>query len=115
MGLAIGRNHSVHTEIAVIRDFPEIAAVGKFRSPDGSDIDRMVTEFPHTAAKEAVIGINAVPVSRQASGAVSHCMAVFAEPKWIFQIGIFQKALLNQFRAEVHPRVNIHIPAEHLP
>ena len=77
----VGIAQSVHTEVAVIVPFTEITAVAVLYLTvlglaDGYGV---VAPFPDKAAHESVAGIEDISVILEISGAVAHCMAVFAQ------------------------------------
>ena len=81
MGASIGVDQAVHAEVAVVGVVPEVTAVGEVGIGDAilTDGGGVVDELPDTAAHEAILGVDHIPILLQTAGAVAHGVGVLAE------------------------------------
>ncbi len=80
MRRAVGRDHAVHAEIAVVRVVTEVAAVQVFVPPlrCAAGVDRVVAPFPHIAAHKPGVALDRLEIVLQVARAIAHRMAEFA-------------------------------------
>ena len=85
---AIGIHQSVHAEVGAVRAVAEVSAVDVLGVPVNvvARCDRMITEFPDTAAEEFVMRVDVVPVFLETPGTVAHGVRVFAEEEWCAEV-----------------------------
>ncbi len=81
MRRAVGRDHAVHAEIAVVRVVTEVAAVQVFAPPlrCAAGVDRVVAPFPHIAAHKPGVALDRLEIVLQVARAIAHRMAEFAQ------------------------------------
>ena len=83
MGVMLRRCQAIDAEVAVVGFVSEVTAVSEelnvilvFRA------NAVVGPFPHTAANQALVGVDRVPVFLEVAGAVAHGVGVFAHEVW---------------------------------
>ncbi len=106
-GLAVGVEHAVDTEVAVVDILPVVAAVGvgAVRVED-----RMVHHLPDAAADQVVVAVDLLPVGLRVAGTDAHGVRVFAhEVRAVVHRGLFALVLADV--AQLFDR-RVHVGAD---
>ena len=108
MRRAIRINKTVHTEIAVMREFAKISAIAIFGLTVrcASHPDSMIAPFPHKAARKFVIAVESLEIILDIPGAVAHGMNKFALDKGLFQ-RVIRAIMLYIFNRSIHTAVHV--------
>ena len=108
MGSAVRIHQAIHTEVAVMRELPCIAAVMENISSVCSLAfpGRMITPFPYEAAAELVIFVHQLHVIMDIPGAVAHCMNKFTLNKGLSHSAVFA-VFLYPLGIRIHPAHHI--------
>ena len=102
-------NEAIHAEIAVVRVFSVVAAVGIFFLSVNrlAKINCMVAPFPDKAAAGTVIGLDDFKIVFKIARAVAHRMAVFTHDKRLGAVSF--KVSMDVRDCRVHPAEQIQI------